>query len=102
MCAIINKSLAPETKVMHHMFHIAKYVFYLVVIAMVVFLVWFLPKYSYVQKNPGYCVALTNNLYYCGNESNIADVYGNTIDTKEKLEQAKETYDAVDSSLNSQ
>lgn len=82
------------------MFHIAKYVFYLVVVGVVIFLVWFLPKYSYVQKNPGYCVALTANFYYCGTESNIADVYNSGQNNKEKLEQAKETYDAVDSSLN--
>ena len=82
------------------MFHIAKYVFYLVVIAVVIFLVWFLPKYSYVQKNPGYCVALTQNLYYCGAESNISEIYNDGKETKQQVDQAKEIYNEVDSSLN--
>lgn len=89
------------------MFHLAKYVFYLIVIGVVIFLVWFLPKYSYVQKNPGYCAALTKQLYYCGTESNISEVYSSTKDTKkqvedtkQQLEDAKEIYDAVESSRN--
>lgn len=82
------------------MFRIAKYLFYVLVVGVVVFLVWFLPKYSYVQKNPGYCVALTQNFYYCGNESNIADVYDSAKNTKEQLDDAKQTYDEVNSSLN--
>lgn len=82
------------------MFRIAKYLFYVLVVGVVVFLVWFLPKYSYVQKNPGYCVALTQNFYYCGNESNVADVYGSAENTKKQLDDAKQTYDEVNSSLN--
>jgi hypothetical protein len=82
------------------MFHIAKYVFYVLVIGVVVFLVWFLPKYSYVQKNPGYCAALTKNFYYCGNESNINEVFDSAQENKKQIEDAKETYDEVNSSLN--
>ncbi len=96
MYGIMNESLDYRNQ----MFRIAKYVFYAVVVGVVVFLVWFLPKYSYVQKNPGYCVALTQNLYYCGTDSNIADVYGSTKDTKQQLDNAKETIDEVNSSLN--
>lgn len=82
------------------MLHIAKYVFYLVVIGAVVFLIWFLPKYSYVQKNPGYCVALTDNLYYCGNESNIQEVFNTGQNAKSTLEQAQTIYDQIDTSSN--
>lgn len=82
------------------MLHIAKYIFYLVIAGAVIFLVWFLPKYSYIQKNPGYCVALTNNFYYCGNDSNISDIYNTSKDTKQQFNQAKEFYDEANSSLN--
>lgn len=38
-------------------------------VAVIAFLYWFLPKYSVVNKNPGYCVNLTKHLYYCGNQA---------------------------------
>lgn len=60
------------------MFHLAKYLFYAVVVGVVVFLFWFMPKYSYVQKNPGYCVNLTEHLYYCGTESDLEAVFNKT------------------------
>ncbi len=60
------------------MLHLTKYLFYLIVAAVVVGLIWFLPKYSYVQKNPGYCVNLTKHLYYCGTDSDINAVFDST------------------------
>ena len=58
------------------MFRLLKLFFYAIVIALLVFLYWFLPKYSYVHKNPGYCVNLTHNLYYCGNNSGLDKLFG--------------------------
>lgn len=57
------------------MFKISKYIFYIIVALIIAGLIWFLPKYSYVQKNPGYCVNLTTHLYYCGDQSNINQVF---------------------------
>jgi len=48
-----------------------KRLFYLVLILVAVFLYWFLPKYSFVHKNPGYCTNLTKYLYYCGNNAGL-------------------------------
>lgn len=48
-----------------------KILFYLLVIGLAAFLYWFLPKYSFVHKNPGYCTNLTANLYYCGNNADL-------------------------------
>ncbi len=36
-----------------------------------VFLYWFLPKYSFVRKNPGYCTNLTSHIYYCGSQAGL-------------------------------
>lgn len=63
------------------MLHLVKYVMYLLIAAGVVFLYWFLPKYSYVQKNPGYCVNLTKHLYYCGTGADLNKVFEATIPT---------------------
>lgn len=57
------------------MFKIIKYILYTLVAAAVVFLYWFLPKYSFVHKNPGYCVNLTEHLYYCGNEAGLDKLF---------------------------
>ena len=57
------------------MLRLLKYLLYIVVAAVILFLIWFLPKYSYVQENPGYCVNLTKNLYYCGNESDLKQMF---------------------------
>lgn len=53
-----------------------KYLFYLLIIIIIAFLYWFLPKYSFVAKNPGYCVNLTTNIYYCGNNANLDKLFG--------------------------
>lgn len=57
------------------MFRLLKLFFYAIVIGVVVFLYWFLPKYSFVQKNPGYCAHLTKHLYYCGDSSNLDSLF---------------------------
>lgn len=49
------------------MFKSLKYLFYALLIIAGLFLYWFLPKYSFIHKNPGYCTNLTNHIYYCGN-----------------------------------
>ena len=53
-----------------------KILFYTVFILIAAFLFWFLPKYSFVHKNPQYCVNLTKNLYYCGTNAKLEDFYG--------------------------
>ena len=40
------------------------------------FLYWFLPKYSFVRKNPGYCTNLTSHIYYCGNQAGLEKLFG--------------------------
>lgn len=67
------------------MFKIAKYLLYLGIAAIIVGLFWFLPKYSYVQKNPGYCVNLTKNLYYCGTKADLKQMFETTIENKELI-----------------
>ena len=57
------------------MFRVAKYLFYAAIVVLVLFLYWFLPKYSYVHKNPGYCAQLTKNFYYCGNEADLQETF---------------------------
>jgi len=55
-----------------------KLVFYILIAGVILFLYWFLPKYSFINKNPGYCVALTKNLYYCGNNAALDTFFGAT------------------------
>ena len=72
------------------MFKIAKYLVYLGIVAVVIGLFWFMPKYSYVQKNPGYCVNLTKNLYYCGTNADLKSTFEATtqtiIENKDKIQ----------------
>ncbi|MEZ4180285.1 MAG: hypothetical protein R3B41_02060 [Candidatus Doudnabacteria bacterium] len=65
------------------MLHLLKYIFYILIIALVGLAIWFVPKYSYVKKNPGYCVNLTKNLYYCGDQSNLNEVFNSSIKDKQ-------------------
>lgn len=58
------------------MFRFLKYFFYLIVILFVIFLYWFIPKYSFISQNPGYCVNLTSHLYYCGNNAQWDKFFG--------------------------
>lgn len=57
------------------MFTILKMLLYAGVALGIVFLYWFLPKYSFVQKNPGYCANLTKNLYYCGDGTDLQSLF---------------------------
>jgi hypothetical protein len=57
------------------MLHLAKFLIYGIIIAAVIFLYWFLPKYSFVQKNPGYCAPLTDHLYYCGSGADLQGLF---------------------------
>ena len=56
-------------------FKITKILFYLVLIGLAIFLYWFIPKYSYVQKNPGFCANLTEHLYYCGSGADLNETF---------------------------
>lgn len=53
-------------------------------------LLWFMPKYSYVQKNPGYCANLTEHLYYCGTEADLKQMFETTIDSKAAEDKIKQ------------
>ena len=53
-----------------------KRLFILLLILAAVFLYWFLPKYSFIHKNPGYCVNLTSHIYYCGNSAGLDKLFG--------------------------
>lgn len=61
------------------MLRISKYVFYVLIGLVIWGLFWFLPKYSYVQKNPGYCVNLTQHLYYCGTQADLKEMFEATL-----------------------
>lgn len=56
------------------MIKLVKLIFYVALAAAILFLYWFLPKYSFIAKNPGYCTALTKNLYYCGNNATLDSI----------------------------
>jgi hypothetical protein len=66
-----SASLAFETK----MFKVIKILIYIAVAGTIVFLYWFMPKYSFVQKNQGYCVNLTEHLYYCGTQADLKAMF---------------------------
>lgn len=57
------------------MFKLLKYFFYALIFLLFYFLYWFLPKYSYIHKNPGFCVNLTSHLYYCGNNAGLDKLF---------------------------
>ena len=61
------------------MLRISKYVFYVIVGLVIWGLFWFMPKYSYVQKNPGYCANLTKHLYYCGTQADLKEMFESTL-----------------------
>jgi hypothetical protein len=60
------------------MFAFLKRLFYVALVLAAVFLYWFLPKYSFISKNPGYCVNLTSHLYYCGNQAELDKLFNVT------------------------
>jgi hypothetical protein len=57
------------------MFRAIKTVFVILIIATVAFLYWFLPKYNFIKKNPSFCVALSNNVYYCGGTAQMQKLF---------------------------
>lgn len=57
------------------MFRTLKYLVYALIAAAIIFLYWFLPKYSYIHKNPSYCTNLTQHLYYCGNNAGLDKLF---------------------------
>jgi hypothetical protein len=67
------------------MLKITKYIVYLLIALTIWALFWFLPKYSYVQKNPGYCANLTKHLYYCGTQADLKAMFETTIENKDKI-----------------
>ncbi len=71
------------------MLKIAKYVVYLSIAVLIIGLFWFMPKYSYVQKNPGYCVNLTEHLYYCGSKANVKEMFEKTLGNDEVRDSAQ-------------
>lgn len=75
------------------MLKIAKYLVYLGIAAVIFGLFWFMPKYSYVQKNPGYCANLTKHLYYCGTQADLKTMFETTQDSKQiDIQKANETF----------
>jgi len=57
------------------MFRILKLVLIILIAGGIAFLYWFLPKYSFVQKNPSFCTNLTAHLYYCGNGTDVKKLF---------------------------
>ena len=53
-----------------------KFCLYLLLASIIIFLYWFLPKYSFIAKNPGFCVPLTKNIYYCGSQAALDKLFG--------------------------
>ncbi len=72
------------------MLKIAKYLVYVGIGLLIWGLFWFLPKYSYVQKNPGYCTNLTKHLYYCGTKADLKQMFETTIENKDLIRQQLE------------
>ncbi len=56
-------------------FKLIKYLFYALLLLVIIFLYWFLPKYSYINQHPGYCANLTKHIYYCGNEAALDKLF---------------------------
>ncbi len=57
------------------MFKLLKIFFYALIVLVIGFLYWFLPKYNFIHKNPQYCVKISDHIYYCGTNSNIDKFY---------------------------
>ncbi len=57
------------------MFRLIKFILYVLIALAILFLYWFLPKYSFVSKNPGYCANLTAHIYYCGNNAGLDKLF---------------------------
>jgi hypothetical protein len=57
------------------MLRTAKHILYFLIVVGIVFLYWFLPKYSYIHKNPSFCTSLTKHLYYCGSNAGLDKLF---------------------------
>lgn len=57
------------------MFRTLKLLIYALIAAAIIFLYWFVPKYSYIRKNPSYCTNLTKHLYYCGANASLEKLF---------------------------
>jgi hypothetical protein len=57
------------------MFRAIRWMFYLLIVLVIVFLYWFLPKYSFIKANPTFCTKLTANIWYCGSGSDLGKIY---------------------------
>lgn len=62
------------------MFKLLKLLFIIAIIGGGLLLYWFLPKYSFVRKNPGYCAKLADHLYYCGTQADLEKIFSSTVD----------------------
>ena len=56
-------------------FKLFKHLVFILLIALAVFAYWFVPKYSFVKNNPGYCTHLTAQIYYCGIDANLESMF---------------------------
>lgn len=57
------------------MLHLVKLLFYILIIGGIAFGVWFLPKYSFIAENPGFCTELVKNVYYCGSGADLKGLF---------------------------
>lgn len=53
------------------MFKLIKLFFLIIIIGAVAGYFWLTPKLKYVKDNPGFCVNLTTQLFYCGTEADL-------------------------------
>lgn len=53
------------------MFSLIKFVFLIAILVVAGGYYWLMPKIKYIQDNPGFCVNITTQLYYCGSEANL-------------------------------
>ena len=77
-CLFLDRIILYKNPLEIKMLRPIKHIFYLVLIVGGIFLYWFLPKYSFIAKNPGYCVNLTKNLYYCGNQAGLDKLFNSS------------------------
>lgn len=64
------------------MFKLIKLLLFLILVAGVAGYFWLMPKYQYIKDNPGFCVNLTEQIFYCGTE---ADLKGTLEATTKKV-----------------
>jgi hypothetical protein len=57
------------------MFRAIKWLLIVVLVSAGAFAYWFVPKYSLINKNPSYCVELSQHIYYCGNDAKLDSIF---------------------------